>query len=188
MAGFFKAIEDGSAIIAQANLLERVTARQVIRTGLRNAMRPLLAAAKELAPKDTGALAASLKLGSIKRNRSELGISVFTRGDLTKSKIARGFNPFFGLYFYGSFVHWGHRFGKRGRNVDIGWKFRKRAKKTQLAQKRADLAAHNARRPRFPGIPFLREAGEQVRDQVDAIFRESVARGVAEALAEGKGK
>lgn len=182
------AINDGSEIIAQCNLLERRVARTVARRALREVMRPLLVAAKELAPKDTGSLAASLRLGSFNPKRSTLGVSVFTKGELAKSKVARGLNPFWGLHFYGSFVHWGHYFGKRGRNVNIGWKFGKRAKKSQLSAKRAAIAKYNASRRRFPGIPFLKEAGDQVRAQMDADFRKRIEEGVQQALADGKGK
>lgn len=182
MAGMFKAINDGSDIIAQADGLTKIEQRRVVRSALRDIMKPLLATAKQLAPKDTGSLAASLKLNAIPRSRRGIGVMVATSGTLNKSHVAKKLNPFIGMHFYGSFVEFGHHFGKRGSNIDIGWEFRKRAKKTQLAGKREKLKQFNKARPKFPGIPFLKWAGEQHIPTMDSDFRRQFAEGVREIL------
>lgn len=177
----FQAINDGSAIIAQADGLTRVEQRMVARGALRNIMRPVLASAKELAPKDKGALAASLRLRAIARTRRGVGVLVQTTGALTKSQ-AKKKSAFTGEHFYGAFVHWGHKFrgGAKPTNASIGLRPRKR----RTVLERAAIAKLDKARIRgeFPGIPFLKDAGDMHRDRMTREFGSEFAKEVQEVL------
>lgn len=178
----FKAINDGSAIIAQAEGLTRVEQRMVVRGTLRNIMRPVLATAKELAPKDKGALAASLKLRAIARTRRGVGVLVQTTGELTKVQ-ARKNTAFGGKFFYGSFVHWGHKTvgGAKPTNLSIG--LRRGQRRTVLH--RAQIAKLDASRTRgqVTAQPFLRDAGEMHRSRMEREFESEFKKEVQEVLA-----
>ncbi len=181
----FKAIEDGSAIIAQADGLTRVEARMATRGTLRNIMRPVLATAKELAPKDKGALAASLRLRSIARTRRGIGVLVQTTGALTKAQ-ARKNTVFSGEQFYGSLVHWGHKFvgSAKPTNESIG--LRRGQRRNAVA--RAAIAKADAARTRgsVPAQPFLKDAGEMHRARMAREFETEFGKEVQEVLAKRK--
>ena len=70
--------------------------KKILRKAMRKAIRPVLAAAKEKVPVDTGALRDSLKIRAIKPRRGRFGVGVVTGKDLFK-----------GDQFYGAFVELG---------------------------------------------------------------------------------
>lgn len=184
----FTAKQDGSAIIRACDGLERRVARQVFRTAIREVMKPTLADAKALAPQDSGALAASLGLRAITRSRRGIGVMIQTTGALTKSKQKKGLRTFGGEQFYGTFVHWGHRFvrggSKRATNQMFG------GRRGTRRSERIRLAVANYERSRtrgrFPGIPFLKEAGDANRERMTTQLIDAVNRGVAAVLSESK--
>lgn len=75
--------------------------RRIVRRGARNAARPVLAMAKRLVPKRTGALEKAIRLRAIKRSRATkglIGVSVLVSEGLFK-----------GDQFYGGMVELGAR-------------------------------------------------------------------------------
>ncbi len=77
--------------------------KAAVRKAARPALRPTLAEAKRIAPRDTGELEESLKIRALKRSRSRVGARVQT---------AKG--SFQGQTFYGGFQEWGWKTGRRG--------------------------------------------------------------------------
>lgn len=186
MAYTFQAIRDGSVIIEACNQLENRVARQVMRTALREVMRPTLADAKSLAPVDTGALAASLGLRAIARTRRGIGVLIQTTGALKKSSQKRGLRTFGGDEFYGSFVEFGHRFaaGKRATNTMFGG--RRGARRSERIRLAAQNYEASRTRGQFPGIPFLKEAGDMNRDRMTRELIDRVNEGIEKAIAANK--
>ena len=78
--------------------MEPRLAKKVLRTALRNAARPILAAAKANAPYQTGATRSQLKLRAMKRKKGRVGVIVQT-----------GEGAYKGDVFYASFAEWGTR-------------------------------------------------------------------------------
>lgn len=188
MGAMFTAKLDGSGIIAACNMLETRVARGVVRVALRDSMRQTLADAKSLAPVDTGALAASLGLRAIARTRRGIGVLIQTTGALKKSSQKRGLRTFGGDQFYGSFVEFGHRFaaGKRATNTMFGGRRgTRRSERIRLAVQNYEASRT---RGQFPGIPFLKEAGDMNRDRMTTEVIDRINAGIAQALAEGKGR
>jgi hypothetical protein len=85
-------------------------AKKAIRQAARYALRPVLAAAKRLAPSRTGALRGGIRLMALKRSRSRIGARV-TSGGRTNRGTATDYT---GAVFYGAFLEYGWTPGKRG--------------------------------------------------------------------------
>ena len=108
--------------------LEAKIAKKITRTAAREGLRPVLAAARRLAPRgETGVLRKTIKLKSLKRSRSAIGARV-TSG-------TREGGDYTGKAFYGAFLEYGtKRIKPRG--------FLKRAAETK---KRSALTIYRAR-------------------------------------------
>lgn len=90
-------------VIARLGRLEKKVARKILSQSARVAMRPVLAAAKANAPKKTGALAKSVRMRALKRNRKgRYGVRVMTSKEWFK-----------GDEYYGAFQEFGWKAGKR---------------------------------------------------------------------------
>ena len=90
-------IDGGKELQRKLDKLAPVAARKVMRKGLREAGRPVLAAAKAKVPVLSGALRDSLVLRAVKsKKRDRLGVQVMTKEGM-----------FRGETFYGAFVELG---------------------------------------------------------------------------------
>lgn len=90
-------------VIARLGKLEKKIARKILSQSARMAMRPILAAAKSNAPRDSGALARSIRMRAMKRNRrGRIGVRVMTSQEWFK-----------GDQYYGAFQEFGWKAGKR---------------------------------------------------------------------------
>lgn len=85
--------------------LERKAARKVVRQALRVGAKIVHAAAKQEVPVRTGRLRKSLKVRRAKKNRRGSYAITVTTGQAE--------SMFTGEAYYGAFVHFGHRKGKR---------------------------------------------------------------------------
>ena len=76
--------------------------KKLIRKAMRKAAKPVVATARQLAPKDTGRLSRSIKVKALKRSRKTqhiVGVRIVTGKDLFK-----------GEYYYGGFIEYGTRY------------------------------------------------------------------------------
>lgn len=107
-----------AGVNAMLRTLAGPQAKKVIRTAARKALKPVAAAARTLAPRDTGALAKAVKIRALKRSRSRTG-----------ARVTIGAGEFIGKTFYGGFQEWGWT-TKSGRKV-AGLRFLREAADTQ---------------------------------------------------------
>ena len=94
-------------------MLARLTgpqAKSAVRQGARHALRPVLAAAKRHAPKDTGTLGKNIKLRALKRSRVRIGARVTSGGRTSTGKST----DYTGDAYHGAFQEYGWTPGKRG--------------------------------------------------------------------------
>ncbi|HAN97625.1 MAG TPA: hypothetical protein DCQ98_09455 [Planctomycetaceae bacterium] len=106
--------------------LDGPRAKSAIRQGARHALRPVLAAAKRHAPKDTGTLGKNIKLRALKRSRARIGARVTSGGKTSTGKST----DYTGDAYHGAFQEFGWTPGKRGgkRGTKVAGKhFMKRA-------------------------------------------------------------
>lgn len=89
--------------IALANLANKLQ-RKFVRQAARYALKTVVKTARQLAPKKTGRLRKSIKVKSIKRSRSRIGSRVTT---------GAADNQFTGESFYGAFIEFGWKTGRR---------------------------------------------------------------------------
>lgn len=82
--------------------VERVPQRRIMRVAMRESYRMVHRAAKQNAPRDTGALRRGIKLRAIKRNRRKVGVGVFL-----PDRIKLGLDPD-GKWYYPAIVEYGH--------------------------------------------------------------------------------
>ena len=73
-------------------------ARKVLRSAIRKAAKPMVAAAKAFAPVDSGLLEESIKLKAIRRTRTGFGVRISTSNSDFDSQ---------GETFYGAMQEWG---------------------------------------------------------------------------------
>lgn len=125
----------------------------------RAAAKPIRDAARRNAPSDTGRLARSIKVRAARRSRSRVGIRV-TTGDG---------GEFTGKSYYGGFLEYGFRRGKRTAGI-------------RRAQRRKTAAAGDSR-PEVPGVHFMRRAADEQRAAAAAIFNRVIRAEIAAELA-----
>lgn len=90
------ALEGGPRLIAQLKALGGPVARKVVLTAVKRGAEIELAKAKELAPQDTGKMAATLKIRAAPRKRGRVGRMVQTgkRSQLGIPEDAEGYYPY----------------------------------------------------------------------------------------------
>lgn len=129
-------------------------AKKVLRESIRPAAKLIQADAKSNVAVDTGALRKSIKVRALKRSRSRVGMTVTTNSTD---------NMFKGKTFYGGFLEYGHRHGKRTNEI-------KRAQKKKAPA--ADL------RPLVPARPFMKPAFDSNRDRAGQMIIANIRAGV----------
>lgn len=83
---FAARITGDRALDAKLRTLEPRLAKKHVRTVLRSRIKPLAAAAKAAAPRQTGALAKGIKVQATKRSRRGLGIKVQLGSELARAQ------------------------------------------------------------------------------------------------------
>lgn len=96
-------IRGDKAVMKRLKKLEPKIRKQVLNKAAKTAMRPVLTAARNNAPKKTGALRKAIRLRALKRNR---------RGNVG-ARVACSDQWFVGDMFYGAFQEFGYHIGKR---------------------------------------------------------------------------
>lgn len=175
-------------MLQQISMLGKVPARMLTRQVLRDIMRPTFASAKQLVPQDKGALAASLKLRAISRTRRGIGVLIQSTGALTRAQ-AKKRRAFSGDQFYGSFVHWGHSWTKRTKAIrKLDYRVDRDYRRGEISPIQRAVAKANVRgnSRRFPGIPFLKEAGQMHEARMTREIIERINDGIAEAINQNK--
>jgi HK97 gp10 family phage protein len=148
-------------------------AKSAIRKASREALKPVVAEAKANAPVRSGALRRSIRLRSITRSRSRIGARVTTSAKD---------NAFKGRTYYGGFLEYGWKAGKRVRNEDMGvGKFKRR---TEAQVKEA--ATREGRRRQVPAREFMKRAAQSKKGQALQIYRDETQRWILK-LSEAKG-
>lgn len=123
-------------------------ANEAIRKAARPALQPTLAAAKSMAPKRSGALSSSIKIRAIRRSRTRVGMRVTT---------AKSDSQFSGKTFYGGFIIWGRRIGKRTRRIKL-------ANRKDSYDSRGKVAANN----------FLKRAADRTRSTALRLYADGI--------------
>lgn len=137
--------------------LPEVVQRKVLRPALRGAAKMYQRAIQTEAPAVTGALAKSFKVRAAKRSRTNKGkVTVQARSDALEFK---------GDTFYGAFVHFGHRLGKR-------------ATRKKLRSPRRD------RRALVEGNPFVKRAAQTVDASAKQWSLDAIRLGIEQAAAQ----
>jgi hypothetical protein len=151
--------------------LKSAKAKAVIRKAAREALRPVLAATKSSAPKRSGRLQKSVRLRAITRSRTRVGARVTTSGSD---------NVFGGKTYYGGFLEYGWKAGKRATNASVG---ASKSKRRTVSQKAAAEAANAARR-QIPGKHWMKEAADSKQSLAMSIYEIEIEKGLL-ALAQG---
>ena len=125
-------LEGGKALERKLKTLPTRVRNKVVRTALRDGAKIVQAETKSLAPVQTGLLKKSLKVRAMKRKKGRIGINV-----------QMGAGDYKGETFYGAFVEYGHKLGKRTNGI-------------KRAQKKG--AAVGDSRPMVPGQHFMERA------------------------------
>lgn len=154
------------SIVTALDKADKKLRNKLLRTGMRDAMKIVLAQAKRDAPVESGKLAKSLAVRATKRSRGTIGIMVTTREGL-----------FSGETFYGGFQEYGFHLGKRTSNTDLGIR---KGKRRTIAQRSAISALDNAR-PFISTRPFLRPALDDNKTAIVDKMTATIEAGLAGA-------
>lgn len=141
--------------------------KAAIRKASREALRPVAEQVKSTAPKRTGRLARSAKVRSLTRSRSRVGSRVTVSGTGSNFK---------GKTFYGGFIEYGWKAGRRVRNADLG--AARGAKRT--ADQRAEAERRNNARRQIKGTEWMKKAAQAKRQMALGIYRAETIRWVRE--------
>lgn len=143
----------------------------------------LLGQAKNAVPKQTGALRKSIKVRALKRSRVRVGV-----------RIGMAEKDFTGETFYGSFLEYGWRVGKRSaeqlRAQSFFSKAKKRGEASKLGRKRSKKieAIHSEtmrsedKRRKIPAKYYLKKVVEQHGDNAQSGFANQVAERIESEL------
>ena len=120
---------------------------KILRRELRNAAKKLKPSARSATPVASGKLRRSVKVRAAKRSRKGIGVLV-------------GYNdkPYSGDTFYGAFLEWGYRWGKRRSAKTILRESRRRRRLTDA--QRAQVKAENDTRKKIPGKYMLTKVAD----------------------------
>lgn len=100
-------LQGGKELERKLKTLPTRIRNKVVRTALRSGAKLVQAETKQLAPVATGLLRKSLKVRAMKRKKGRIGINV-----------QMGAGDYKGETFYGAFVEYGHKVGKRPGKLD----------------------------------------------------------------------
>lgn len=145
--------------------LKSSKAKAIIRKAARESLRPVLADVKATAPTRSGRLKRSIRLRAITRSRSRVGARVTTSATD---------NLFAGKTYYGGFIEYGWKAGKRASNASVGaGKFKKRT-----SSQKAAAAAQNANRRQVPGKRWLKSAADRKQELTLRLYADEVGKGL----------
>lgn len=133
--------------------LTSTQAKAAIRSAARPALQTTLQAARALCPARDGKLRKSIKIRAIRRSRSRVGMRLST---------SKSDNAFSGKTFYGGFIEWGRKVGKRRR----------------VSVRRPPRNDTSDTRRKVPSNPFMKRAAR--RTQTAAL--KSYSRGILEYI------
>ena len=152
---------------AKLKELKGPKAKEAVRKSTREALRPVADQVKATAPRRTGRLSRSVKVRSLKRSRVRVGSRVTVSGTASNFK---------GRGFYGGFIEFGWKAGRRVRNVDLG--LERGAKRS--AAHRATAEARNNSRKQVPATNWMKKAAQAKRQAALGIFRAETRRWIRE--------
>lgn len=134
-------------------------AKKAIRKSSREALRPVADDARTLAPRKSGRLRRSIGVRALKRSRSRVGARVTTGAESRQFK---------GRTYYGGWIEYGRKAGRRVRNADLG---AARGTRRSAAQQQQAKSLDRSRR-RIPGARFMRRAARRKRGAALTIYRQ----------------
>jgi hypothetical protein len=149
--------------------------KKAIRKASREALRPVLAQVKATAPRRTGALSRAAKIRAITRSRVRIGSMVTVTGT------GKGFS---GKAFYGGFIEYGWKSGRRVRNSDL-----KNADGTTLGGKKRRTEVQKAiawyrdgLRNKIPGTQWMKKSADAKKEEALANYRYELDVFIADAV------
>lgn len=153
---------------AKLKRLGEEEAVRVVRAALIAGARPILNAARAMAPAVTGALRRSLGIVPLRRDWRQAVVLVKPRRPRgSKDKKRRS---------YAAFVEFGHRLGRRTAKIQ---RLQKAAASGNAAAK--TRLQNEDVRTEVPAHPFLRPAFKSTRTMAEQIIREQIAVGIQKA-------
>ena len=147
-------IEGAAKVRKQLESLGPRVAKNVLRQAIRPAAKLIQGTAKSLVDVDKGNLKKSIKVRSLKRSRTRVGMTIAT---------SASDNLFKGKTFYGGFLEYGYRRGKRTNEI-------------KRAQKKKKSVADS--RPEVPPRPFMKPAFDAKRDKAGAMIVTGIRTGI----------
>ncbi len=158
--------------------------RKVFNKAARAAAKPVAKQARANAPSRTGRLKKSIKVRSIARSRNKIGIRV-TTGNET--------GDFGGDGYYGAFLEYGYKRGKRSAGVKAAQSLKRRGRLNQTSQwflrrrVKAEIRALKARagdkRAEVKGQHYMKRAADSGRAQAASTFQAVAKTELAAAVA-----
>lgn len=150
-------LEGDKELLKNLQSLKKNVSTKIVRGALRMAAKGIQWTAKQNAPVDTGLLRTAIKVRATKKRKKDvIGINVIT-----------GEGDYKGRTFYGSFIEYGHRRGKRTASI-----------------KRAQKLGHSPfdNRPWVAPKPYLRPAFEAEKGPAVRTIQREIGRGVRDML------
>lgn len=170
-------------------LLPKNLQRKIIREEARSAGKMILAQTKANAPVKSGQLRRAIKLRALRKSRTRVGVTIIlgdrdVRSTRKRKQSATGVNQ--KDTYYGAFVEYGHRVGKRPRDVRSfrvkSIRLRRRGQ-TQLADQFLEEANRRDPRPFVEGRHFLKRAADSIGPTALNQFADRVAARIEQELA-----
>lgn len=141
-------LQGGKELERKLLALDRKIARKIVSQALRAGAKVILKQARANAPKRTGLLRRSLKVKAGKSKKGRVSFVVQTAAGHYK-----------GETFYGSFVEFGHKLGKRRRAKGV-----------------------KDERKRIPAQPFLEPAFNSKKEQAARVIADVIRQGIYDSL------
>jgi HK97 gp10 family phage protein len=157
----FYVVEGAAELERRLSDLDKKVARRVIRQALRAGANTVLPVARAETPVRTGKLRKNVKVRTLKRNKPGTYAISVTSG-------ATADNMYTGEAYYGAFVHFGHKIGKRSG---------RRAAAIQRYARRLRAASREARKL-GPGMGLAKK-GSAFRVRQERYFLEEASRQTA---------
>lgn len=156
----------------QLSVLTGPEQKKAIRKASRVSLKPMAVAMRSAAPRRTGRLSRAVKVRAMARSRVRVGSKVSVTGNATS---------FAGKAFYGGFLEWGWRAGKRVRNSDLG--LAKGAKRSPMMA--AIARNRNNARKQIAGKHWMEAVVKQTKDECLTIYKREIVDFVR-SVAKGK--
>ncbi|MFO0939825.1 MAG: HK97 gp10 family phage protein [Pirellulales bacterium] len=156
----------------QLSVLTGPEQKKAVRKASRVSLKPMAVQMRQAAPRRTGRLSRAVKVRAMARSRVRIGSKVSLTGKAS---------AFSGKAFYGGFLEWGWRAGRRVRNSDLGLK--RGAKRSPMMA--AIARNRNNARKQIPGKHWMMAVVKQTKDECLTIYKSELVQFIR-SVAKGK--